>query len=93
MLPEPMPRVPKAARNVAEVALVPVRWSNGPGLLLRDCGNWDGTCKGIPSYDCGNAYTMGRRWNFIQLTSPRHAGAKFPIYLQRTATNKKKILL
>ncbi|TID06562.1 hypothetical protein CH35J_000296 [Colletotrichum higginsianum] len=52
------------------------------------CGNWDDTCRGIPSFDCGSGFKMGWRWNFIQLTNPKYDGTRVPMDFQRTTTDK-----
>lgn len=52
------------------------------------CGVWDSNCNGIPDFDCGNGYRISWRWNFIRFTSPKYDGAQFPLYLQRSTTDK-----
>lgn len=52
------------------------------------CGVWDDDCNGIPDFDCGDGYQISWRWNFIRFKSPKYDDAWFPMYLQRSTTDK-----
>lgn len=56
--------------------------------IFDDILGHEGNCAGNPKFDCGGGNSMNWEWNKIYYTSKKYGGATYPLYLERTVTDK-----
>ncbi|KAI0544460.1 hypothetical protein F4679DRAFT_564663 [Xylaria curta] len=55
-------------------------------LVKLHCSIWDTDCSGLEDADCGDNYSLGFKWNYVNYYSPKY-DQNFPLYLDREEKN------